>query len=302
MTVNDFYLPFEERIADEQYRRNLQFIMEKGEDVENTPQDVSARTYIHPPSMRFKISNGAPLITERAIPFWRSAIGEMCGFLNGITEHSILKNEFGCPWWEEWVTESKCRKINVPTGNLGPASYAGAWHDFPMPNNETFNQIDHIINQLKKYPHIRTHHISPWIPFWNGRGGFRKAVVTPCHGWIFYRIINNKLSMMMVQRSADFPVGVPADMIQYWALLLMTSHVTGYIPYEFIHVFFDAHIYTNQFDSIKEMLHRVPRKLPTLKLTNDGLCIKNIFDFRPKHFSISDYDPHPAVKGIPVAI
>jgi thymidylate synthase len=30
--------------------------------------------------------------------------------------------------------------------------------------------------------------------------------------------------------------------------------------------------------------------------------IKDLFDFRIEHFTLSDYDPHPAIKGIPVAI
>ncbi len=302
MSVNDIYLPQKNRVVDTQYRQTLGFILEHGEDIENTPQDVPARTYIHPPSMHFPLKNGVPLITERAIPFWRSAIGEICGFLNGVTKHSVLRDEFGCPWWEEWVTERKCQKIGVPTGNLGPASYGAAWCNFPMPDGKTFNQIEHVIEQLKKYPHIRTHHVTPWIPFWIGRGGFQKAVVSPCHGWIFYRVINGKLSMMMLQRSADFPVGVPADMIGYGALLLMTSHVTELIPHEFIHAFFDTHIYTNQLNSIEEMFNREPRILPRLTLTDEGLGITNIRDFRPRHFLLSEYNPHPAIKGIPVAI
>jgi thymidylate synthase len=300
-TVNDIYLPPEKRTIDTQYRQNLQFILENGEDIADTPQDVPARTYLHPTSMRFPLKNGAPLITERAIPFWRSAVGEILGFINGVRENDVLKSEFGCPWWDAWVTEKKCGKINVPTGNMGPGAYGGAFHDFPSPSGK-FNQVEHVVEQLRKYPHIRTHHITPWIPFWIGRGGFQKAVVSPCHGWQFYRVINGKLSLMMVQRSADFPVGVPANMIQYAALLLAVAHVTGYTPHEFIHCFFDAHIYTNQIESISEMNSRIAKKLPTLTLTDDGLGIENIFDFRPKHFTIADYDPHPGIKGIPVAV
>jgi thymidylate synthase len=226
----------------------------------------------------------------------------MCGFLNGVTENAVLKSEFGCPWWDDWVTERKCLKIGVPTGNIGPASYGGAWHDFPMPNGGTFNQIEHVVEQLRWFPHIRTHHITPWVPFWIGRGGLQKATVSPCHGWMFFRVINGKLSLMMLQRSADFPVGVPADMVQYGALLLMMSHVTGYTPHEFVHAFFDAHIYMNQFDSVETMIHRSPKKLPTLILTDEGLGIENIFDFRPKHFNLFDYHPHPSIMKIPVSV
>jgi thymidylate synthase len=302
MSVNDIYLPPEKRTIDDQYTRSLKHILWNGEEVQETPQDVAAITYLHPPSMRFDLKNGAPLITARAIPFWKSAVGEICGFINGITEHEKLKDEFSCPWWEAWVIERKTAKIGIPLGNLGPGSYGGAFHDFPMPDGGGFNQVEHIVDQLKKYPHIRTHHISPWIPFMIGRGGRQKAVVSPCHGWQFYRVMNGKLHLMMMQRSADFPVGVPANMIQYTALLLMMSHVTGYTPGKFIHTFFDAHIYSNQVESVTEILRREARTLPTLKLTDEGLGLTSIFDFRPKHFVLSDYNPHPGIKNIPVAV
>jgi thymidylate synthase len=48
------------------------------------------------------------------------------------------------------------------------------------------------------------------------------------------------------------------------------------------------------------MLGREPRRLPTLRLTEAGRAITDIHDFRAEHFELTDYDPHPAIKGIPV--
>jgi len=39
--------------------------------------------------------------------------------------------------------------------------------------------------------------------------------------------------------------------------------------------------------------------VPTLTL-DPG--VKNLFDIRPHHFELTDYDPHPAMLDIPVAI
>lgn len=316
MSVNDIYLPHERKAADVQYRERLAMILTGGQIVKNTPQGIGAVTFLGLPPMRFKLENGVPLVTERAIPFWKSAIGEICAFINGVTAQEVLEREFQCSWWAPWVTEEKAKQINIEAGILGPASYGGAFHDFPhfvweksaefsgrgCYAPEPFNQVSHAIDQLKRYPDIRTVHISPWIPYWIGRGGFQKAAVSPCHGWMFFRVIDGNLSLQMHQRSADFPVGVPANMIQYAALLIMFGHVTGYTPHMFIHSFFDAHIYENQIDKVQEMIGRTPKRLPSLKLTEEGLAINNIFDFRPKHFVVEDYNPHPGMKDIPVAV
>lgn len=304
MSVNDIYLSNDQRSADTQYRERLEMILVEGETVFSTPQDVPAITCIGLPPMRFKLENGVPLITERAIPFWKSAIGEICGFINGVTQHEILKREFGCPWWGPWVTQEKAREIGIEPGNLGPASYGAAFNHFPksLDHSFSFNQISHAVEQLKKYPYVRTVHVTPWIPYWIGRGGYQKAAVSPCHGWMFFRVIKDRLWLQMHQRSADFPVGVPANMIQYAALLIMFGHITGYTPHMFVHSFFDAHIYQNQIPKVQEMLRRPPKRLPVLKLTEEGLAVSDIFEFRPKHFELLEYEPHPEIKDIPVAV
>ena len=51
---------------------------------------------------------------------------------------------------------------------------------------------------------------------------------------------------------------------------------------------------------VDEMLTREPRRLPTLSLTEEGRAVTDIHDFRAEHFELTDYDPHPAIKGIPV--
>ena len=55
----------------------------------------------------------------------------------------------------------------------------------------------------------------------------------------------------------------------------------------------------DQVDSVKLMLEREPRRLPTLTLVNPP---QDIFDFRRENFELSDYDPHPGIKKIPVAV
>ncbi|MFC7573264.1 thymidylate synthase [Klenkia terrae] len=115
------------------------------------------------------------------------------------------------------------------------------------------------------------------------------------------RVLNGTLHLHMFQRSADVPVGVPANMIQYAALTLMLAQLTGTRPGTFHHTMSDAHIYVDQLDAVHEMLAREPRRLPTLTLTEEGRQVTDIHDFRATHFALADYEPHPSIRGIPVA-
>jgi thymidylate synthase len=103
----------------------------------------------------------------------------------------------------------------------------------------------------------------------------------------------------MFQRSGDFPVGVPSNMAQYAALLMMLAHVTKTEPYEFVHSFSDAHIYVDQIPNVEELLKREPKAFPTVTMVNKK---DDIFAYRADDFELSDYDPHPSMKDIPVAV
>ena len=89
-------------------------------------------------------------------------------------------------------------------------------------------------------------------------------------------------------------LGVPFNIASYALLTLMIAQVTGYPPGEFIHVFGDAHIYSNHYEQVKEQLTREPRPFPTMKLNPNK---KNIDDFVFDDFTLEGYDPHPPIKG-----
>jgi thymidylate synthase len=245
--------------------------------------------------MVFPVENGAAVITERDISqYFAAGIGELLAFANGVTTQDKLKSEFGVEWWSRWVTEEKCRKIGVPTGDIGPGSYGAAFCDFPMPDGTGFDQIEHTISQLKN-PAMhkrRTIFVSPWIPFYNGWGSIQKATVSPCHGWMHFRVMNGKLRLHMIQRSADLPTGVPFNMIQYFAFLLAVAQVTGIPAEKYCHSFSDVHIYDRQLKKVREIINRKPRPFPQL-LLDPG--VREIKDFRPHHFTLEEYNPHPAM-------
>jgi thymidylate synthase len=118
---------------------------------------------------------------------------------------------------------------------------------------------------------------------------------------VHVRVLAGGLHLHMFQRSGDVPVGVPANMIQYAALLLMLEHLTGFPAVAYYHTISDAHIYENQVESVATMLARPPRRLPTVTLTPEGEKVSDIHGFRGEHFALDDYDPHPGIRAIPVS-
>lgn len=296
-------------IPDTQYRDRLKLVLEQGTRVKSQT-GTDTISYIGLPPMRFKLSNGAPVITERnmapktserlPVTIWQQAIGEIIAFMNGARTQEELE-KFGVTWWSSWVTEAKCHKRGLETGDLGPGSYGAAFHDFPTAEGKPYNQFQNIVEQIRELPHLKTHFISPWIPQYTirGKGKTQKVVVCPCHGWVHILIQGKKLSLHMFQRSGDLPIGVPSNMVQYAALTMMIAQATGYEPYEYIHTISDAHIYVDQVPAVETMLEREPRPFPTLKLKNKT---KDIFKIRATDFELVDYNPHPGIKAIPVAI
>jgi thymidylate synthase len=308
------YLPLERRKPDTQYREILWDIVSNGVTTSSAHDELS-KTVLAPLPMKFDLRNGVPLIMERSFKgIWKSAVGELLAFVNGVHTLEGLR-EFGVSdrFWDRWVTAKKCAKRGLNPGDLGPGSYGPAFHDFPTPDGP-FNQVQHVVEQIKEEPELRSHRIVNWIPQYQvrGKGKQQRVVVTPCHGDMYFRVIGDKLNLVMVQHKADVPVGVPSNMIQYAAFLIAMAHVTGYRAGTYTHMLVDAHIYfsnelenddgttVTQDEAVTQMLRREPLPYPRLDLVPDAP--KDIFAFRTEHFVLSEYEPHPNIKGIQTAV
>jgi len=295
------YAPVDERAPDGQYNELLARIAADGIRAE-TRQGPRALTLMQQ-TMRFDLANGFPVITDRDISsFWQKPIGELCAFINGVTTLEGLA-EFGCDWWDAWASEAKTSSRGLPPHSLGPGSYGGAFHDFPTVDGGGFDQFAHVVEQLRELPDLRTHFVSPWIPQYQVRGAGKtpKTTIAPCHGWVHVRVLGGRLHLHMFQRSGDVPVGVPSNMVQYAALLLMLEHLVGIPAATYYHTISDAHIYEDQLDKVQLVVGREPRRLPTVTLTDAGRAVADIHDFRAEHFALADYDPHPSVGRWPVS-
>ena len=285
--------PLSERQPDAQYQNLLRKIFEEGTEV--SPIHGEKAKMLVAQQLHYSLANGFPVITERDLSgaMFSGAIAEHIAFLNGARTQTELE-AFGCKWWKPWVTKEKCAVFGLPEGDLGDGSYGAAWAAFPTKEGTPFNQIKHLVQQIKERPYLRTHFVSPWIPQYALQHSQlpRKVVVAPCHGWIHVLAFpgTKELSIHHFQRSADFPVGVPFNIIQYAAFGMMLSHILGYSLKEVVYTFSDVHIYESQYEKVGELLAREPRKLPTVTLASPP---DDIFAFRPEHFTLSDYEPHP---------
>jgi thymidylate synthase len=298
------YLPYTERAASTAYRDMLRAIRDDGVRVQTKQGEQALALAGH--CMRFPMTDGAAVITERSIKgFVTKAIGELCAFINGARTLDELA-AFGCDWWGAWATPEKCAARGLAPGDLGPGSYGHAFKNFTTDldgEDPGFDQLPHLIKKLRDLPLDRTALMSPWIPNANHReqGVRSRNTIAPCHGWIHALVFDDKLHLVHNQRSGDTPIGVPSNMAQYTALGLMLEQLTGFELVEYVHWIQYAHIYANQLPHVEEMLAREPRALPTLQLTETGRRVTDIHDFRAEHFELSDYHPHPAIAGIPVA-
>ncbi len=286
---------------DLQYKGLIEHILEYGEKVQ-TPQDVDAITcFGTAPNLGYDLDNGMPIITERKLGI-KGPIGEMCAFMNAEQDFNIMKEEYGVPepFWGPWTTKRKTEKVGAKENHLGDGSYGPAFAAFPDNEGGTYDQIENVIRMLQdeKLRNRRTIYVTSWIPYMNGWGRNQRAVVSPCHGNLHFRVINNDLHLISWHRSADILLGLPNDMISYCALIKMIECVTDIKAKKLIFQFGDAHIYENQLQEAASILNTDTKPFPNLKIINKK---ENIRDFRSTDFELTDYNPNPRM-NIPSAI
>jgi thymidylate synthase len=231
--------------------------------------------------MRYNLTEGFPLVTTKKCHL-RSIIHELLWFLQGDTNIRYLR-ENGVSIWDEWADES---------GNLGPV-YGHQWRSWPRPDGGSIDQISEVVKTLKSNPDSRRIIVSAW-----NVADLPEMALAPCHAFFQFYVADGKLSCQLYQRSADIFLGVPFNIASYALLTLMMAQVTGLQPGDFVHTLGDAHLYLNHLDQTREQLSREPRPLPTMTLNPD---VMDIFAFRFEDFTLSGYDPHPAIKA-PVAV
>lgn len=296
-----------------QYLDLVQNILTHGK-TKHPPQGVDAIS-LPGACMRFDLNEGFPLLTTRSLEgSWRAIRGELLWMLSGSTNANDLREKFGVRLWDAWATPEICARFGREAGDLGPL-YGHQWTNFGATptryseNGSTLeyardgkNQIAIAIELLKRTPDSRRIRVNSWNirDVWKDALGREENVfITPCHGTFQMFHAGGELSMILTQYSGDIPVGIPFNTAEYALLLMMIAQVVGMKAKELIHFIGDAHVYVDQIPHMQEQLRREPRQLPKVLLNPEK---DSIFSFGLDDIYLADYNPHPAIKGIPVAL
>ncbi|XXF76783.1 thymidylate synthase [Myxococcaceae bacterium GXIMD 01537] len=231
--------------------------------------------------LRFDLTQGFPLLTTKKL-HTRSIIHELLWMIRGDTNVRSLQ-ENGVTIWDEWADAD---------GNLGPV-YGHQWRSWPTPGGGHIDQLLGVVESLKKNPDSRRHLVSAW-----NVADLPAMKLPPCHILFQFYVADGKLSCQLYQRSADLFLGLPFNIASYALLTMMVAQVTGLQAHEFIHTLGDAHLYLNHQEQARTQLQREPRPLPRMALNPE---VRSLLDFRYEDFTLSGYEPHPAIKA-PVAV
>jgi len=246
------------------------------------------------------LTRGFPLLTTKEIS-WKNIVIENLWFLSGSTDIGLLRKH-NCKFWDPWADED---------GKV-PSAYGNFWRHFPLPDNQSNDQIRYVIEQLRDNPLSRRMVVSAWAP-----GNAQTSALPPCHAlWVVNAQLDGDgapfLCLHLTQRSCDVALGVPYNIAGYALLLELLSRFSGIRAGLFAHTLIDAHIYTAKADGtmaeydhipgLKQQLQREPRRLPSLEIDSSIQSLDDIAELLAldtsdimARFQLRGYNPHPAI-------
>lgn len=258
-----------------QYLDLLQNILDHG--VKKTDRTGTGTLSVFGYQMRFELRKGFPLLTTKKIHL-KSVVYELLWFLRGEGNINYL-HEHGVSIWDEWADEN---------GELGPV-YGVQWRHWRTPDGDVIDQIDRVIDQIKRNPNSRRLIVSAW-----NVGDIPKMALPPCHLLFQFYVADGRLSCQFYQRSADVFLGVPFNIASYALLTMMMAQICDLEIGDLVQVMGDTHLYLNHLDQAKLQLTRTPLPLARMKLNPK---IRSIYDFQYEDFSLINYQSHPAIKA-----
>jgi len=253
--------------------------------------------------LRFDISQSVPLLTTKFVP-WKAVIKELLWFIKGQTDASILQEQ-GVRIWDGNSSRQFLDKrglTHLPDGDIG-AGYGFQWRHASAPyktckddyNDQGFDQILYILDQLKNDPYSRRIYMTAWNPM-----QLKDMALPPCHVSAQFYVEEKDgqklLSCHMYQRSVDCFLGLPFNIFSYTVLTYILAKMNNMLPKELIISTGDTHIYLDHVDPVKEQLNRQPYHAPKLVLSQ-SLLSKTIDDITIDDFDIVEYKYHPSIKA-----
>mgnify|MGYP003308446089 FL=1 len=267
------------------YLDALKYCYENGDFVKSRAGNVKkAFGY----QMRFNLEDGFPAVTTKKLA-WKAVVSELLWFLEGSNDERRLAEilyddkrenlEDKKTIWTQNAEADYWKDKSKFIGDVGKI-YGVQWRNF-----NGVDQIQELIEGLKKNPNSRRHILTAWNP-----SQINEMSLPPCHAFSQFFVSNNKLSCQLYQRSCDMFLGVPFNIASYSLLIHIIAEECKLGVGDFVHSLGDFHIYEEHFDQVKIQLTREPKQLPTLKFLP-----KKINDYKTKDFELHNYEPHPKI-------
>ena len=246
--------------------------------------------------------NTIPILTTKRVAC-KTVIKELLWFIKGSTDNKILQDQNVHIW--DGNSSREFLDTNGFTdreeNELGPIygfqwRHSGAEYKSCHDNydGQGVDQLQECIKTLKENPYSRRMIVCAWNP-----KDLSNMALPPCHILFQWYVSSDKrLSLQLYQRSGDFFLGVPFNIMSYSVLIYMVAHLTGLKPGKFIHIIGDAHAYECHSDAIKEQIKRIPSQFPKFKINRK---VNSIEEFKLEDFEIIDYNSHSTIKAEMVA-
>lgn len=199
-------------------------------------------------------------------------------------------NDLNSKIWNEWADEK---------GSIGEA-YGYQIGQMSRYKEGWFDQIDRVIYDLKNNPYSRRILTNIYV-----HQDLHAMNLYPCAYSMTFNVTKNTqtdklvLNAILNQRSNDVLAANNWNVCQYSVLVHMLAQVCDMEVGEFVHVIADAHIYDRHIPIVEELIKREPLPAPTFWMNPD---IKDFYEFTPDDFRLDNYETHPQIKNIPIAV
>ena len=235
---------------------------------------------------RYDLSKEFPALTLRRTAI-KSCVDEMLWIWQ---KKSNNVNELKSHIWDSWADEN---------GSIGKAYgyQMGVKHQY---KEGMMDQTDRVIYDLKNNPYSRRIMTNLYV-----HQDLHEMNLYPCAYSMTFNVTKEADSDVLVlngilnQRSQDVLTANNWNVCQYAVLLHMLAQVCGMRAGEFVHVIADAHIYDRHVPMIEELISREPLPAPEFRLNPE---VRDFYDFTPDDVRLDNYETHPQIKNIPVAV
>ena len=229
---------------------------------------------------RYNLQEEFPILTIRRT-YWKTAVDELLWIWQ---KKSNNIHDLRAHIWDQWADE---------TGSIGKAYGYQLSVKHRYPEGE-MDQVDRVLYDLKHNPASRR----IMTNIYNFQD-LHEMNLYPCAYSMTFNVSGNVLNAILNQRSQDMLAANNWNVVQYAVLVYMFAQVSGLIPGELVHVIADAHIYDRHIPMVEELIKREPYPAPDFWLNPE---VKDFYEFTPDDVRLDNYQTHPQMKDIPVAV